>query len=469
MIPHWNILNERFLGWVGGIGFYWFLLTGFWGQDGHLVALGLIFLFFLYWIAPNWRLIRASSLFWLALCYSGYVALRAAAGYWADPGSLSWQLRFGWAFIGFGGLLSVFLLPWLIGSWRQKRLDRAFALVLVSLFIQVLLELLVHSNGISFSQLLNSRPGFQMGPNSFGYICGILLLGTVALGVRWLRGTKAKFPWPRTLAYGVVLMVVMGLLTAGLLLSQSRASWLATAVTLPFVILVTLWVQGEGWRNRGWITSGVLGGALLIGGGLIYSQWGLVEYRVFKESHTIRKLLSFDFSELPRGSIGNRILLWETGISAFPERPVSGWSPGGVKGLIEARTPFHYKHLHNMPLQIAVALGGVGFFLFFGMVLISSREVFKAIGTGRLPLEWGIFWLGALVFLAVEGLFDFPMHDKEVRFLLTLLGAVAMGVQLERLRQERPAHWISRGTEKVTGSKARTFGSIPLRPRWLSS
>lgn len=454
---------ERWLPWFGVVGFYWFMLTGFWGRSGHHIALGLLVLFFLYWLRSNWGLIRRSSLFWVALAFSAYVSVRAGLGYWEAPETYIWQLRYGWAFIAIGGLLGVLLAPWLMGSKAESRLNWAFVAVVLSLFIQVFLEIFVHPDGEGISEIIRSRPGFQMGPNTFGLLCGILLLGILALGRRWL----GQIPWGQGVpvqAFIVLpaLLLAIGGLFLGLLISQSRASWLGAAITLPFVVGGLLWLrnpEGSGFSRR--FVLALSGGGLLLVGGLLITQWDLLESRVVGEWSTIEKVASFQLQGLQDNAVGKRIWLWRTALGAFGEQPLFGWSPAGVRGLIDERIPVHVPHnFHNVPLQIGVALGATGLLLFFSMIWFSGREIYLATRSGRFPLEWGLFWWGALLFLGVESLFDFPMYDMEYRFFVLFLGAIAMAAQLERLRLEQSDLWSPRGTQGVDSVSDQASSSL---------
>jgi len=430
---------DKILFWLGGLGFYWFMLTGFWGRDGHAIALVLLALYFVYWLKPNWRVVGASSLVWLVLVFSAWVAVRALTGYLVAPDSVEWQIEHGWDFLAIGGLFAIFLLPWLIGENAETRLNWAFALVVISLFVQVFLQLFVHDSGVALEGILSSRPGFQMGPNTFGLLCGILLLGVVALASGRLRRIYASGQRGRLFAGGALVFLIVGLLVFGLVISQSRASWLGTLVALPMVVGSIVWANVDLWKRGGKRVALTLLGLVLIGvGGVVYSQWGIVEGRLFQQHEDVAKVIESGFKpeKDEGGSVQGRLHLWRAGIAGILDRPFSGWSPAGIRWVIDERVPVSIPHnFHNVPIQIGVALGAFGLLLFFAMVWVSLREVVNATRAGRLPVEWGLFWVGALVLLGIESVFDFPMYDIEYQFLVLYLGALAMAAQLERLQQ----------------------------------
>ncbi|HKJ87755.1 MAG TPA: O-antigen ligase family protein, partial [Gammaproteobacteria bacterium] len=367
-----------------------------------MIALGLMALFFAMWVGPNWGLFRRSSLFWLTVAFSLFVVGRALTGYWGAPASGGLQVKWAIDLLWIGGIAAVFLVPWQLGPAGEKRLDWAFALVVLSLFIQAMLQM----EWGHLREFLMDRPWFQMNPNAFGTLAGILLLGTLVLGLRWISFLPSVRPrWGRFAGWGLWSLALLGLV-GGLLVSQSRASWLAAVVTVPVALGVVALAhirKGGRWKRT------ALGGLVafsLIAGGAVYSQWGMVEHRALTQHKTVEEALSLDLSNLPAHSVGRRLRLYAFGLRHIPERPLFGWSPGQVEGLIAREGGPAIKiltYMHNMPLQIAMQLGLVGFALFFGMVAVSAREVFRATRAGRLPFEWGVFWLGALGYLAVEG------------------------------------------------------------------
>lgn len=425
------------LHWIGLVGFYWFVLTIFWGIDGHYTAMCLLAFYFFFWAPKNWHLMKKSSLFWLTLCFTTYAALRIGIDLIQNPEDIVWHQSYNWPFITIGGIVALMLVPLLTQDSKHKRLSWAFVVVLLSLMIQVLLETLIREDGLGIEGLFQPRPGFQMGPNSFGLVCGILLLGTIALGCRWLRFAPKKWSI-LNLARTLLLMILCASLTLGLIVTESRASWLATCISALLTIL--LLIRHYNFRsvsNQKNQEAIVALSFLIILVGLTYFQWERIEKRFLAEKDSIKQMLLLEFDSLPERSFGKRFYLWNTGIKALPERPIFGWSPTGVQRLIEKRTPYEFRHLHSTPVQFATAFGAFGFVLFFALTCISLVEVIKATKTRQLPYEWGVFWLGALLLLAIEGQFDFPMHDKEVQSLIVFLSAIGINIQLERIRLER--------------------------------
>jgi O-antigen ligase len=431
--PIWSRLFGDPLYLLGGLGFFWFVFTGFWGVDGHRVSAGLLTLFFIFWLGGNWQRFFSSPLILLVFAFSGYVAARSLVGYWFAPDTLALQWQAGMEVLLIGGIVGFLLVPWLIGPAAIVRLDWAFGFILLGFFIQVALQW----QGQSLHDFWHERASFQMGPNGFGPVAGILLLGVLLVGFRWLHRLKvcgSSLAVRASFLSGWLL--VAGALVAGLLASQSRASWLAGVVVLPLVSGALVWRY---YRYKGFwglsLMISALGLLAALFAGFVYLQWGLIERRVLAEQKTVEKLADLEFEELPKKAIGKRVRLWSLGLRKVAERPLWGWSPGVVPGLIERQGPpsiRRFSHVHNIPLQLTLGLGIAGSLLFFGVVGVSLREIIMATSDGRLPFEWGVFWVGALGFLAVEGMFDIPIHQMEYRFVLIFLGAVALASHVER-------------------------------------
>jgi O-antigen ligase len=118
-------------------------------------------------------------------------------------------------------------------------------------------------------------------------------------------------------------------------------------------------------------------------------------------------------------------MLWSTGLKIFTHYPVIGVGDIDLRELYDRYAdvvnPEHHGHLHNVPLQILVTLGIVGFcavYALFIRIAVTEWRMFT-----RVRDEWfrGSVALGALaVFVGfhVMGLTEWSFGDQEVIILL---------------------------------------------------
>lgn len=422
------------LHWLGLISFYWFVLTAFWGPDGRYTALFLLILYFLSWARNYWSLLRRSSLFWSILVLFLFLVMRVGWDYVVGSRSLTWHNEYGWPFLTVSGVFAFVVAPWMVGESGRHRLDWAVGLLVLSLGIQVCQHAFLHEGSAGLATFSEFRPGFQMGPNSFGALCGALLIASIPLARRWLRilsGCRGAVRW---VACGAML-TVQGLLLGGLLISQARASWLGVVVALPLV-LWGLFAAGFG-KERSRLslrnTAPYAIAILVIGAALVYQGWDMVHDRITHEMATVTTVLQSGLAEVPDSSAGKRIQMWQAGVMAFPEHPLIGFGPSAVTELIESGTEFSYRHLHNFPLQVLLSFGVLGLGLFLLPLFLVAREVLAGLQAGRLDHDWALFWGGTLVFWAVQGMFELSIHDTEVQSYFIVIAAIGISLQWQRL------------------------------------
>lgn len=436
MIKQITYYKKNRLTCLGVICFYWFMLTGFWGRDGHYISLIILSLLFIFRLKDNWYIIKSSSLFWIIICLSLYVAVNTLTGYYQDPGTLTWQIQYSRAIFGLAGLFSLAICPWLLSTQRFDRYAKSFITILLSLGIQVTLELFIHQDGVSLNQLIYGRPDFQMGANSFGFLCAILLVGVICLGfykVKNILQYKSKL-----VIYLNVLMqcICFSLLLLGLIISQSRASWLATGIALCFISTAFLWNYRSQTRFKKFITYYLIS-VLIISGITIFLKHNTIIKRINDEVNSIKKIAKLEFSDISENSIGKRIHIWKAGILSFYERPLFGWSPGKTKQLIKQKTGYSYSHFHNIPLQILLSVGSIGFILILYVYIISIKETYLSIRDKKIPLEWGIFWFGSIIIILIVGSTGFLIQNIECQFIISFLLSLPITCQLDKISRRK--------------------------------
>jgi O-antigen ligase len=144
--------------------------------------------------------------------------------------------------------------------------------------------------------------------------------------------------------------------------------------------------------------------------------------------------------ELTEGTLNNRTVIWQAGLSAFPQHPLIGFGVFGY-GIATRHWLGSTRGAHNAYLSVLVELGLVGLSLF----LAALWRVFLAVR--RSPPEDRKLLL-VLFFTIVIGLMPRAWESKKPTWVfLTLMHASAVAAAAPRARPiwaEEPARRISR-------------------------
>lgn len=214
---------------------------------------------------------------------------------------------------------------------------------------------------------------------------------------------------------GMLAVIPMGI---ALYATVTRGAYLAAGAGMLFIALV---------RNIKLIIPLVLLVALVV---------------LFAPPYVQQRLASITDIHHPENA--TRVMLWSTGITIFAHYPVVGVGDIDLRELYDryATTvnPEHHGHLHNVPLQILVTLGIVGFcavYALFVKIAVTEWRVFALLRD-----EWfrGSVALGALaVFVGfhVMGLTEWSFGDQEVVILLWV--TVGMSLAVGRMAAPPPS------------------------------
>ena len=207
---------------------------------------------------------------------------------------------------------------------------------------------------------------------------------------------------------------VLSLLLVAIVLTLSRASYLALAV---LAVVLVLSVQSARWRLR------AIGALALVG--LVMVEIPFVNHRLLDLAH----------------SVTNRESLYHQALQMLAQRPLFG---AGISGFATRVAPFRpssqsvHIYPHDIWLTTWSELGLVGLIafalIFFGLLWRGLRALPRTDDIYR-PLVWGT--VGALVLYTVHGLFDSPYwkNDLSVEFwLLAALQVIAVRSTASRAR-----------------------------------
>lgn len=420
------------LTWIGAIGFYWFFLTAFWGVDGHYFAMFLLGIYFISWSRTHWPVVVKSKLAWLVVSLFLYFSLRYLYSFFLEGASFEWNIGYEWPFLKAVGLTAFLLVPFFLSESRRKYLNRAFLLLLASWVIKIILELFVHETAGGLSTLSEYRPGFGMGPITFGAVTGFLILGVVALSSSFVDSSSGQSS--SNLAKRAAVGILLALLFTGLILTQSVGDWLAMGIAL-----LVLWAlklkrcrskeKSAGCYKRHAIYSLAIAVMILA---VIGAKWDVIESRLQAKNLDYTTLATTPIGQLPETALGVRYDLYRVGLNNVGTSPVFGILPSRVEKQLKAQTPYRWRHVHNLPLQILLSFGAVGLALFVTLFITSFREMVMASMRGALPDDWSLFWYAAVAFFIVQTSFDISINNADVRTLLVMLAGLAMAMEIER-------------------------------------
>lgn len=148
----------------------------------------------------------------------------------------------------------------------------------------------------------------------------------------------------------------------------------------------------------------------------------------------------------------SRLMLWETGLTIFRHYPVFGVGDIDLGDLYdryaETPNPERHGHLHNVPLQILVTLGSVGFLAVYALFLKIALTEWRLYRSMREEWFRGSVALGALavfVGMHVMGLTEWSFGDQEVATLFW----ITVGLPLAARSWETEAPAGRGGTESA--------------------
>jgi O-antigen ligase len=128
-----------------------------------------------------------------------------------------------------------------------------------------------------------------------------------------------------------------------------------------------------------------------------------------------------------------RIALWEAGWIIFKHYPVVGVGDIDLRELFDqyatVEDPAHHGHLHNVPLQVLVTLGAVGFIALYALfvkIAIAEWKTYVAVRSDWFRGSVALGALGVFVGFHVMGLTEWSFGDQEVVILFWISVALSL-------------------------------------------
>lgn len=249
-------------------------------------------------------------------------------------------------------------------------------------------------------------------PNIFG---GVMAITLILASWLWLfrKDAKNKFE-------GGILIISIAVLTAGTIVSFSRASWIAAGLGLV-VTLIYYFLN----KNKHWVDLFAWLAAIGIVVFLITTQY----------SYLLTPRISGD-TRLEQISITERLDGVNSSKTLFFKKPIVGFGIGtytlALKEINPKKLSWFYQPVHNSLALLLVEIGAVGVLLLFLTIVSFLIYVFKQSTSEH---RWLIIALSiALLVIAVFEHWLFSLHFGIV-FSATVLGLIASGQKSKALTE----------------------------------
>jgi O-antigen ligase len=290
--------------------------------------------------------------------------------------------RLPYKYTTYAQLFAVMLILWEVApSW--SRLTGLMTAYLFGAYVAAVATLMLYRQE---ARQLNRFAAVESDPNSLAMTLAL------ALPMAWYLGMTVKNP---ILRWGFRAYIAVGLVAIGL--TASRGGMVAATVALMIVPLTMTKL------SPGRLIAAV---AMLAVSGVLAA--------VYVPDKIVQRLATTG-TEVEDLSLGGRFKLWEAGMKALTERPLTGYGAGFWRQAVAPWLGPNPQVAHNSFISVAVETGIVGLLLYLGMFL----AVFLALM--RLPSFERRFTVVLLATLMVAMLPLSWDDQKSVWFLLALL------------------------------------------------
>ncbi|MCA0976704.1 O-antigen ligase family protein [Halomonas denitrificans] len=346
--------------------------------------------------------LRSSAVFW---CLLGVVATQLiswVAGYYHHPAWLpsnpeidrlgKWFLFVGVAF-------------WLGGSYFNVKLALSLALLgfLATCFF---------FNG-SLGQWARGLQGQRIdldirNAQHTAMFFGVALIGLLSFVRRCFSG--GRIAW----LTGTVWVFAFAICLLGVVVTQTRAVWLAMAVVTFLAICILVVAALRGRFSRSARRQGVIAilsvAALAVIATVTFKD--TLQTRLAAEHSVMAHAVQGSWEKVPYSSVGTRLHTWRAGLEWIAERPILGWG-GDARGLVIDHTEWlpsivkrNYGHLHNTLLDFLVSYGLLGLSVISVLVVWTGLGSYKSWKAGVMPTEVFVFGWAFFVYYFIVSLFE---------------------------------------------------------------
>jgi O-antigen ligase len=423
-------------GWsrAGLVGLYVFAFFGLLGITPATVGLVLLTLAFLIRF-DAWRRLVRDPVALLALVFGLYVAVHSAIAYLLAPTPALAE-----AVIDNGTDWAKLLLFIPLAYWAAGRPDRVRLILLLGLAGFTLATFRKIDWATFDAAFFSTRFESYLPAIAFGMFAGLGALGLLATRRAFWAVRERR--WQRWLAVGLWAVWLL-IMLEGLLLSQSRGSWLGFLGGLAVLVLLE-------WRTRPAMTAPrtrrrwpaiLLIVAVL--GVILSSQYQTIGMRLTDQTDTLQQVMSGDVTEVTSDPVGLRVNALLFTVEKWRERPWFGWGAGTSREWIassgRADTLLDnvnwLPHLHNAYAETLFQFGTVGLLLAVALVWALVRATGDECRGGRLPADLCRLFLITLVFVLIWNLFNYRVVRSDWMVFWILLAGSAYSFRLARLTE----------------------------------
>jgi len=328
------------------------------------------------------------------------------------------------------GRMSVWFLIIPVAFFLQGDL-RKIGFVLSLAVLSILISPWVTGNGWQeIIQGINGRR-VDFGLNNAQHTAMLFGVALICFGFLTLRQLyKEKISWIKFCFWGCLTTVAV----AGVVITQTRAVWLALAVVMVILLIWYVWelIVKEHNYLKACLIAGIVCFLAFIGYQSPLTH--TVEKRLSAELSNIEKILQGKDDYIANSSTGIRFTTWTESISWIQEKPLIGWGGNGrdlvVKHsdrLMENNKKI-FRHLHNSYLDTLVNYGLLGFSCLIGFFVFLGYGIRKAYKQERIEYGAAVVSSLLLVFWAIVNCFESYMYYSSGSFVITLIGGVVLSV-----------------------------------------
>lgn len=426
---------------LGLAGLFLFAIFGWIDRVNNDIALSLMLIAALIQYKSTWRVMRHEPLSYIFLIFAIYIILHAYLSGQTLPHTQDAQ----WEAVGKWLRLWFFLL---IAWWMDGNTRRIFWVLALAYFGFSLQTIWAFEWNNLSTIANNTRLRLGLNQNASTLIAGI---GLIALFVYLPCIIEKKFRLGIKLGLILFLYLIScAFLIEVMLLTQSRAAWFATIITLAGMLPIYVFRNRQLLRKQNFVVTCIV---ILSGSLVIFSiNSDRITQRLYQESALAQSITyELDIDKIPYSSAGRRIHAWHLGIHRFFEKPVFGWGPGtSVTRDVTGRSYGHTKqynidrkvktlsHLHNTYLIMLVRLGAFGTLIILLAFVVINYNIIREHHNYDMDRQIYLFYIASIIAFLIANFAIFRLFTQEDQTLIYLILGSAYSYRLARLKRQYP-------------------------------
>lgn len=260
---------------------------------------------------------------------------------------------------------------------------------------------------------------------------------------------KAEKKWKYTAVFTLMAAAL------SIVLSQTRASWIATLGQLVISFVLVL-IYSKKYKKRWAVFTGLAFSITIILGILLISldKEGSLAKSVIERVSSIKQILQNNSSTVG-ASFNQRVDIWKKTNKLIANYPIKGVGPGNWKTTIQAYGTENTgwasgttipDRPHNVYLLLIAETGFIGAFLYFGVWILiifsGCKVIVKTKDEDQLIVN--ILAISGLASFVIDSMFSFPNERIEHSLYFLLFAGIILGAYLSNASKEnisgKPLH-----------------------------